>query len=378
MHWRSLAEISPLLLALAAASALCGEAAPLGADELKTLIAGKTIEAQNPDGTTYRVYFDPNGQRLARQGNGEYALPWYIREDGTHCVTTQTGDDCARVARNADGSHTRYRDGQVVVRWLRILPGKELGTVAATGGTPGAPTIAARQLGAQEYELRVSSPSLRTVQEAQALAVRAAGSICRSLVPVLGTYRFESIQQLGQDAAASGAANLVLTQRVTCAATAQLPPRNEAPTTYSKEEKDKAAAKVLDETERYFRLMGERKFDEALLQMDLADGIGNETSWRNAKRDFLSTAGALQRIEITKVTVYENPASASKPGLYVAADYRNIWANAPLQCGYLVWLRTSGGEFRIVREETGHVTTGQLNAMPAAQRQSVEQALRCR
>jgi hypothetical protein len=135
---------------------------------------------------------------------------------------------------------------------------------------------------------------------------------------------------------------------------------------------------VLDETERHFRLIGAGKVDEAFLQMDLADGIWNEPSWKSTKREFVSVAGALHRIGITKVTVYENPRSAAKPGLYVAADYRNVWANVPLHCGYLVWLRTSDGQFRITREETGHVTTEQLKAMPAAQAQAVDQALRCR
>ncbi|MEO8315234.1 MAG: hypothetical protein ABI645_10600 [Pseudomonadota bacterium] len=376
MRNRSIVITTALIIVLAAATALSAEPAYLGASELRALIAGKTIESQSPDGFTFRVYFDLNGQRLARQGDGEYALPWRIREDGTHCVTTGTGDDCARVARNDDGSYTRYRDGNAVIRWLQILPGKAL-DMPAGETAPAAPLVSVRQLGPESYEVKLSGPSIRTLQAAQTMAASVAGSICKARVPVQGTFRFESTEPLGNAAPASNSPRLELNQKFTCAARAQSTQAQVA-ATYSKEEKDQAAAKVLDETKRYFRLVGEGKVDEAFLELDPDSDIGNEASWKRTKRDFQTMAGALHRIEITKVTVYENPGSAAKPGLYLAADYRNIWLNVPLQCGYLVWLRTPGGEFKIIREETGHITAEQMQAMPPAQRQSVEQALHCR
>lgn len=146
MRNRSIVITTALIIVLAAATALSAEPAYLGASELRALIAGKTIESQSPDGFTFRVYFDLNGQRLARQGDGEYALPWRIREDGTHCVTTGTGDDCARVARNDDGSYTRYRNGNAVTRWLKILPGKALDVPAGRTVAAEAPVISVRQL----------------------------------------------------------------------------------------------------------------------------------------------------------------------------------------------------------------------------------------
>jgi hypothetical protein len=376
IRWRTAAFV----IALAATGALSAEPAYLGADVLRALIIGKTIEVQNPDGSTFRVYFDANGQRMARQADGEYALPWRIREDGTHCVTTGTGDDCARVARNDDGSYTRFRDGNPVVRWLKILPGKDLGIPAGAGAVPGAavpPVIAVRQLGPEDYEVKLSGPSVRTVQAAQAMAASLATTVCKGLVPVLGTYRFETTEFLGNELSANKSLNPELIQKFNCAARPQ-PAQAQAPAVYSKDEKDQAAAKVLDETERFFRLIGAGKVDEAFLDLDPDSDIWNKASWMRTKREFLTVAGQLQRIGITKVTVYENPTSATKPGLYVAADYRNVWRNVPVQCGYLMWLRTPSGEFRIIREETGYVTAEQLQAMPAGQRPSVEQALRCR
>jgi hypothetical protein len=322
-----------------------------------------------------------SGQRLAKQGDGEQELPWRIRPDGAHCVTTGTGDDCARVARNGDGTYTRYRQGAAVTHWLQILPGKALDIPAGAGTTANtdATAVAVRQLGVQNYEVKLSGPSIRTVQGAQAMATTVAASVCKGRAPMLGTYRFESTEFLGNEAAASKLSSLQLTQRFTCEASPQ-PAQTQAqiPAAFSKEEKEDAAAKVLDETERYFRFLGEGKVNDAFLQLDVDSDIWREGPWKTMKQNFVAIAGPLHRITITKVTVYENPQSVTKPGLYVAADYKNVWRDVPVQCGYLVWLRTSNGEFRIIREETGHITAKELQAATPAQRASVEQALRCR
>jgi hypothetical protein len=103
----------------------------------------------------------------------------------------------------------------------------------------------------------------------------------------------------------------------------------------------------------------------------------NEESWKIGKRSFQQLAGDPVEIKITKVTVYDNPATAPEPGLYVAADYSNVYRNAPIHCGYLMWFRSIGGEFRITREETGHVTAEQLKTIPSSQIPEIKQKLRC-
>jgi hypothetical protein len=126
-----------VLTAVALGLVACATPTPgfLTADQLRHLMAGKTIEAVRQDGTDFRVYFDPDGRRFALQPQGEYALPWRILPDGTQCVTTGTGDDCARVTRNFDGTYSRMRDGQAVTRWLKISAGKHLGTLAQAACT---------------------------------------------------------------------------------------------------------------------------------------------------------------------------------------------------------------------------------------------------
>lgn len=61
-------------------------------------------------------------------------------------------------------------------------------------------------------------------------------------------------------------------------------------------------------------------------------------------------AGAGRRV-IDRVTWYPNPASAPKPGLYVALDWHAEYPALAVGCGYVVLYRTSAG-YRVTREET--------------------------
>ena len=141
-------------MAMAATVALSAEPDYLGADELTALIVGKTIEVADTSRVLFRVYFDADGQRYGLQQDGEYALPWRVLPDGTQCVTTSTGDDCARVARNGDGTYTRYRDGSAVNLWLQIIPGKVL------AAPPSAPGVYARKTGPDQYVVLVNGPTV--------------------------------------------------------------------------------------------------------------------------------------------------------------------------------------------------------------------------
>jgi hypothetical protein len=245
-------------------------------------------------------------------------------------------------------------------------------------GPAAAAELAYRQVDPDNFVFRLRNDTALSESVAQATIANAARSACGQRQPRLGKYRFESKEPLDGAGAAPTPASFEFIQDVACVAAPGPAPSVAAAPVFSKEEKDKAAADVLDRTERHFRLLGEGRVDEAYKDLDLATGTWNEAAWKQARRELQALAGALHQINITKVTVYENPAGAPAPGLYVAADYRNTWLNVPLHCGYLVWHRSANGEFLVTREETGHVTAAQLQAMPAQQQQQVAQALRCR
>src|SRR5690554_3264183 len=60
-----------------AATTLAAEPELLGADEVRELITGNSIQSRDvASNATFWVYFDPNGRRAALQDEGEYELPW--------------------------------------------------------------------------------------------------------------------------------------------------------------------------------------------------------------------------------------------------------------------------------------------------------------
>jgi Protein of unknown function (DUF4019) len=119
------------------------------------------------------------------------------------------------------------------------------------------------------------------------------------------------------------------------------------------------------------------KFEEAYADKASAAEGGDRTEWIAGARDFRSAAGQPVRLEVVKVTVYDNPADAPEPGLYVAADFVNAFANFPYHCGYLMWFRPVGGEFRITREEAGAIAAEQVASLTPDRLAEAKRQMRC-
>lgn len=143
------------------------------------------------------------------------------------------------------------------------------------------------------------------------------------------------------------------------------------------EEARKVQDEVKRKSEEYFRLIASRQVDEAITQVAVAGMGGNEADWKSEKLSFQGIAGEPVEISVRKITVYDNPADAPEPGLYVAADYSNEYRGVPIHCGYLMWYRPDGGEFRITREESGYVTADQLKSIPGVRLPEIRSRLRC-
>jgi hypothetical protein len=125
------------VVALAAAPAFAQSAAEhgqrlLGA-EIRRTHFGNTGVGSNPNGSTWRIFTDRNGNAriLGRSGNGnplEDRGRMIIRDDA-NCVTWQTirrGELCFVVHRNGDTFTTLNADGSVNARY-RIEPGNPYG-----------------------------------------------------------------------------------------------------------------------------------------------------------------------------------------------------------------------------------------------------------
>jgi Protein of unknown function (DUF4019) len=238
-----------------------------------------------------------------------------------------------------------------------------------------AAAVSVRQVQPNRYEFVLTNPIPLSEKDAQALIATSATSICKDLTPVLGKYRFEANERIGGGAASDEPYRFV--QEVSCApgATAEVSERR--PMLQSAEEARQVQEEIRLKSEAYIRLIAAGRIDEAYAQVSAAGTGVDEATWKSGKRSFQETAGEPLRISIVKITVYDNPAEAPEPGLYVAADFGNEFRNIPIHCGYLMWFRPFGGNFRITREETGFVTAEQLKSIPGAQLPEIKQRLRC-
>lgn len=264
--------------------------------------------------------------------------------------------------------------GRYGARLVRVLV-RVAGALAYSAAS--AAEISVRQVQENKFELVLTNTTRLSESEAQAYIANVAANVCKGLTPVIGEYRFEATEAIGGDAASSEPDTFRFTQQVACVHGATTPTDQRRPTLSTPEESQRVKEDIQLRSEEHFRLIAERSIDDAYAQVS-ADGMNvDETKWKNEKLAFQTTAGEPLEISIVKVTVYDNPPEAPEPGLYVAADFSNVYRNVPIHCGYLMWFRSTGGSFRITREETGHVTSEQLKSIPSAQLPEIKRKLRC-
>jgi len=249
----------------------------------------------------------------------------------------------------------------------------------ALSAAASASEISVRAAQQGQYELVLTSPTVLSEGEARDQIARTAASVCKSTTPIFGKWRFESKEAIGGATTSSSAPNTFrFVQEISCASGTQVQSAARLPTLRSDDELRKVQSEVRLKSEAYFKLIASKQVDEAFthLSATLRSGV-TEARWKGDKLSFQVAAGEATQVVIAKVTVYDNPAGAPEPGLYVAADYSNTYREVPIHCGYLMWFRPVGGEFRITREETGHVTSEQLKSIPNAQLSETKRKLRC-
>jgi hypothetical protein len=242
-----------------------------------------------------------------------------------------------------------------------------------------APEVAVRELGGERYEVTLTSRTALEVGEAQQQLLPTALEVCAGLTPALGRYRFDS-QQPVAGGNAGKEASFTLIQEVQCSVSG--PPAaavsRATPTLGSEADANEIRAKVSAVSIEYFEDIANERYGEAYEAIDdVLRADSTPESWAQRARSFRSTAGAAVSLKIRRLTIYDNPEGAPEPGLYVAADFDNVWENAPLHCGYLVWFRRDAETFRITREETGHITADQWKTMATDDVRAIRRQWRC-
>lgn len=263
--------------------------------------------------------------------------------------------------------------------WCLSAAAGVAGALITTGAhaDPPHPEVSARELAPDQYEFTLNAPTLMTEAQAMAIIADAAKSVCKT--PTLGRYRFEATEQVGSAKSKKPRTNTFrFVQEVSCAGSpAQLPSMG-TPTLDNEDDARLAGEEARRQSERYFQLIAAGDLDPAL-GLVAVDRMGiSPGSWRREKEEFRHRSAAPVRIEIRKITIYDNPQDAPEPGLYVAADYVNAFADMPVHCGYLMWFRPpGGGELRLTREESGYITAAQMKDIPSESLPEIRRKLRC-
>jgi len=238
--------------------------------------------------------------------------------------------------------------------------------------------VSVRPIGSGTYELVLTNPTSLSESEARAQIAKVAASVCQGGTAIPGKWKFESKETIGGAPSSPEPNAFRFVQEVSCVAGPQAQSAVRLPTLRNEEEARQAREEVRQKSEAYFKHIASRRVDEAIANVALARMGVNEARWKSDKLAFQASAGEPLQIVISKTTVYDNPEGAPEQGLYVAADYSNVYRDMPIHCGYLMWFRpVGGGEFRITREEAGYVTAEQLKSIPGAQVTEIKRRLRC-
>ncbi|MEW5786534.1 MAG: hypothetical protein AB1899_01630 [Pseudomonadota bacterium] len=110
------------LLCLAALSASAWAAAPLTAEQTKTLIAGNSASGfADALGKNYTAYYSPEGKLTQVLDNGKKRVgTWKITDDGHFCTQFPTESErCTKVVPSENGEYQRVKDDGMVTNTFK-------------------------------------------------------------------------------------------------------------------------------------------------------------------------------------------------------------------------------------------------------------------
>lgn len=235
-----------------------------------------------------------------------------------------------------------------------------------------------RQSGPSEYEFVLTSNTMLSEQEAMEQVRLKASVVCGEKTPILGKYRFEGSEALtGSDKTKPGKTKYVFTQEVSCESGAKTNTVQRLPKLKNAEQAQSIKNEIKRMSEQYIQDIASKNFSGAYAKLDIHALSVDQIKWKNSKAAFADIAGKPLDISIKKLTIYDNPMNAPEAGIYVAADFVNVYQNVPLQCGYIVWFSPDGINFRITREDTGYFTPEQLKAIPSEKLPEMKHKFHC-
>lgn len=252
----------------------------------------------------------------------------------------------------------------------KTLPPLVLGLWAALAAAA-EPSLTAKRLGENVYELLLVTDQTADVAVAQRAILPAAQQLCAGKTARLGHYKFQSAEPMpGQPPARK---EITLRQEVHCEIAAAPPA---GPATLSPVAHDDAAIEKLTMT--YLRAKDAGQYSDAYALF--GPGMKASTSlesWSDSARKTKATVGKVKSSRVKKITWYDNPPSAPVPGTYAAADYESDSENTRVHCGYVVWLAAADGTFMISREEENFVDKSAATKLSPERIRAFAEQFRC-
>jgi hypothetical protein len=117
--------LTTFLFAMCSSSVFAEER--LSKAEVIELFSGKTVhyEVVKKD-LKVVAYFDPSGEAREMRGNKPDNHPWWVEDDGKHCIrfAGKQKANCKYVTKRSDGTYVKYnKKGKLQVQYNRFEDG---------------------------------------------------------------------------------------------------------------------------------------------------------------------------------------------------------------------------------------------------------------
>ena len=234
--------------------------------------------------------------------------------------------------------------------------------------------------GPDSFDVSLAVARAMTEREALNLLRNEFGTRCGDRTAHLERYEFEGTGSLAD---ATDADAFVLRGVVRCAEPAS--ERADRERSALTESADAVRARIRRLSSDYLRDLAEGGPDAVMdRRSNTLDAMARRVQARTGERD--RETGAVLSLDVTELTIYDDPPSAPQPGLYVAADYTARFETVPVQCGYLVWLRDAAAalgdredaRWTVVREEATRLSAAQLAGLTPEARARAERSIGCK
>lgn len=237
--------------------------------------------------------------------------------------------------------------------------------------------VAVRQLGNAAYELTLKASEPLEIAAGQARLGPTAQKLCGENQVTFGRYSFAR-QEPVDPTSSKAPGQLALRQEIRCG---QVAPEKAAaaPSTMkqpSTPEEDQKQVEAL--TYQYLKAKDSGDFARAYgFFADSMKATVSQESWSAAQKEFNTLSGPVTSRRIRKITRYDNPPSAPRPGVYIAADLVSQFQNMDTHCGFVVWYGQADGSFQAIREEANYINRATQQRMTPEQVTAFKASARC-